>query len=259
MAQTRLLILAAVTFSAIVVIFALPRFPQDQAYHQFADQRQFLGISNCLDVVSNVPFLLVGGFALAFLLRRTHPGEKPPFIEPAERWPYAVFFLGVVFTSIGSAYYHLAPGDDRLIWDRVPMTIAFMAFLAAVVAERISITAGLRLLVPLVLLGIGAVAYWHVTELQGRGDLRPYAFVQAYPMLSVPLVMILFPPRYSRTGDLFTAVGIYVLAKVFELFDRQIFNYDRIVSGHTLKHLAAAFSAYWVLRMLRLRVPLPAQ
>jgi hypothetical protein len=52
-------------------------------------------------------------------------------------------------------------------------------------------------------------------------------------------------------------VGFYVLAKILETGDRQIFALTgHTVSGHTLKHLAAAMAGYWMLRMLRRREPL---
>ena len=259
MRRTRLWILAAFTLSTIAIVFLLPRIPQDPAYHQFADQRTFFGIPNCLNVISNAPFLLVGAQALAFLFRCQSAGEKAAFSNPLERWPYAVFFLGVALTSVGSTYYHLAPSNNTLIWDRLPMTVAFVSFFAAVVAERISLKAGMWLLPPLILIGIGSVAYWNLTEMHGRGDLRPYGYVQGYPLLGVPLLIALFPPAYTRTVDLLAVGGIYVVAKLFELFDRPIFDLGHFVSGHTLKHLAAALSGYWALRMLQLRVPCGAR
>jgi ceramidase len=254
--RARLWILLAVTFGCIVLTALLPRIPQNPAYHEFADQRSFFGIPNCLNVISNAPFLLVGWLGLAFLFQKRRQGEASPFLDPQERWPYAVFFLGVALTSAGSWYYHLAPGNSTLLWDRLPMTFAFMSFFAAVVVERISLRAGLWLLAPLVILGIASVFYWSFTEAQGRGDLRPYGLVQAYPLLGVPLLIVLFPAKYTRTGDLLTVGGIYVLAKLFELLDHPIFGLGRVVSGHTLKHLVAALSAYWALRMLELRSPM---
>lgn len=253
--STRLVIITGFTLGVIVITFLLPRIPQDQAYHQFADRRLLLGIPNCLNAISNAAFLLVGALGLAFLLHQRGPDTGDCFVASRERWPYAVFFLGVALTSLGSAYYHLAPGNDRLVWDRLPMTFAFMSFLSAVVVERISVKAGLRLLVPLVGFGVGSVFYWHVSELQGRGDLRFYVLAQGYPILAIPLIMFLFPPRYSRSADLLGVLGFYVLAKLFELLDKPIFSLSQVVSGHTFKHLAAAASAYWVLRMLRLRSP----
>jgi hypothetical protein len=133
------------------------------------------------------------------------------------------------------------------------MTIAFTALPAGILAERISIKAGLLSLVPLLAAGIGSVAYWEVTELGGRGDLRPYAIVQFYPVLAIPLIMFLFPPKYTRSADLLWAATLYALAKAFEALDTQIFGLGQNVSGHTLKHLAAALAVYVILRMLQKR------
>jgi hypothetical protein len=253
MRPARLLILASFTLAGIVITFLLPRIPQDRAYHQFADHRLLLGIPNCLNVVSNVPFLLVGVLGLVFLAAPEAWVAGNRFVATQERWPYAVFFLGVALTSLGSAYYHLAPDSERLVWDRLPMTFAFMSFLSATIVERISVKVGLRLLVPLVGFGISSVIYWHLTEIQGKGDLRFYVLAQFYPTLAIPLMMLLFPPRYGRGSDLLVVLGSYAVAKVFESLDKPIFALNRAVSGHALKHVAAAFSTYWLLRMLRLR------
>lgn len=138
------------------------------------------------------------------------------------------------------------------------MTIAFMSLFTFIIAERISLSAGRRLFLPLLAVGVGSVVYWHLGELHGGGDLRFYALVQFFPLLAIPLMLVLFPPRYTRTADLFGVVGWYVLAKIFELFDAQIFALGEFVSGHTLKHLASALAAYWILRMLRTRRPVQA-
>lgn len=251
----RLVIFVGVTLAAIALTFFLPPISQPQGYHGLADSRMLLGIPNCLDVISNSAFLLVGALGLAFVVRRSELGASNSFLTTQERWPYALFFLGVALTSLGSAYYHLAPGNGRLVWDRLPVILAFMSFFSAIIVERISVKAGLWLLLPLAACGVGTVIYWHLSELQGRGDLRFYALAQGYPILAVPLMMLLFPPRYTRSAAVFAVVGIYIFAKVFELLDKPIFDLGRIVSGHTLKHLAAATSAYWVLRMLKLRSP----
>jgi hypothetical protein len=233
----------------------LPRIPQPQAYHHFADQRSFLGIPNFADVVSNVPFAVFGLWGLAFWLR-SNSEPNPHFVDRRERWPYLVVFVGVLLTAFGSAYYHLEPSNARLVWDRLPMTIAFMAVVAAMIAERINVRAGLWLLPILLLIGMSSVLQWYFSELGGAGDLRFYATVQAYSVLFV-LIVLLLPPRYTRSSDLAIVAGFYVLAKVLETLDKPIFELGHIVSGHTLKHLAAATAGYWILRMLRKRRPLP--
>jgi len=251
-----LLLLAAFTLAAVCGAFLWPRIPQDPAYNQFADNRSFLRIPHFLDLGSNVGFLLVGALGLTFLLSAENLRTKASFITAEERWPYVLFFLGVALTSIGSAYYHWAPDNDRLLWDRLPMSIAFMSLLAAIITERISVKLGLRSLLPLIALGVGSVLYWHFTELGGRGDLRLYGFVQFYPLVAIPLLMIMFPARYTRSTDLFTALAFYAAAKVFEVLDASVFAMGRFVSGHTMKHVAAAVGAYWLLRMLKRRSPI---
>ena len=136
------------------------------------------------------------------------------------------------------------------------MTIAFMAVVAAMIAERISVRAGLWLLPVLVLVGMSSVLQWYLSELRGAGDLRFYATVQAYSVLFL-LIVLLLPPRYTRSSDLAIVAGFYVLAKVLEILDKPVFELGHIVSGHTLKHLAAATAGYWILRMLQKRRPLP--
>ena len=244
----RVALLAAISAGAAATIFLLPPIPQDPAYHNFADQRRLAGIANALDVLSNIPFALVGGLGLLFLRN-----FRKALTDPRERWPYAAFFLGVLLTSPGSAYYHLAPDSERLVWDRLPMALAFTALLAAVLTERVSVRVGPWLLAPLALLGMGSVVYWHWTELLGRGDLRPYILVQFYSLLALALILFLFPPRYSRSADFAVALALYGVAKIFEVLDAPFYNLTRLASGHTLKHLTAAVAVYVLLRMLRRR------
>jgi hypothetical protein len=167
--------------------------------------------------------------------------------------PYALFFAGVALTGIGSAYYHWAPDTPRLFWDRLPMAVGFMALLAAIVAERLSVTAGLVVLGPLVAAGVGSIIYWRAGELRGAGDLRPYALVQFLPALLILLMLWLCPPRYTGGGFLLGVLGIYGAAKVFEALDGPIFSLGSLLSGHTLKHLTVALAAWWVVKALDTR------
>ena len=253
--RMRVLFILGLGIAAASAVLFLPPVAQDQAYHNFADQRSLLGIPNMLNVISNVPFLVVGALGLMFLLNQGPMRPDGQLLEQWERWPFLVLFAGVGLTGFGSAYYHLAPNNTTLVWDRLPMTVAFMSFFVAVIGERISLKAGQRSLLPLLALGMGSVLYWHIGEVTGHGDLRLYGLVQFFPLLAIPLMLFLFPPRYTRTADLLVVVGLYGLAKLFELLDAQVFALGRVVSGHTLKHLASAVAAYWILRMLWLRRP----
>jgi hypothetical protein len=242
------LLLSALAVVIAIVAFLLHPIPQPLAYHDFADHRPWLGIPNFGDVISNVPFALVGIAGLIFLLG---PGGRK-FSDPRQRWLYFFMFASLILTAFGSAYYHLAPGNTRLVWDRIPIMMVFMALLAAVIAERVSVPAGLALFPVFEIVGIASVLTWRAGELAGHGDLRFYAAVQVYAIL-VLLLALLFPPKYTRGADFAVVVGFYVLAKILEESDRQVFSVGQIVSGHTLKHLAAAAAGYWILRMLKKR------
>lgn len=242
--------------TVIVVVWAAlrPRFGQDPSYHSFADTRLLLGVPNAFDVLSNLAFAAVGIAALLFLR-----GRPDAFVDRRERLPWLVLFVGVALTGVGSAWYHLAPDDARLVWDRLPMTLGFMGLFAALLAERVSVRMGLVLLPALLAAGLTSVVYWYVTETAGRGDLRPYYLVQFYPLLAIPLLLAVFPPRYTGAANLVVALAFYLAAKVAESYDAAIYGVAGFVSGHTLKHLLAAVGAWWLLRMLRRRAPVPGQ
>jgi len=274
-------LLTVVALAALGTALA-PRVAQDLAYHDFADRRDFLGLPNAMDVLSNVPFILVGWWGLMVALRGRHSTPQA-FADPWLFWPWATLFIGTLLTGVGSGWYHLAPDNARLVWDRLPMTIGFMGLLSAVLAERVSLRAGRLLLLPLLLLGAGSVFYWDWTERQGRGDLRPYGLIQFGSMLVLLLVLLLYPtpgpapssdggvgvaatPRLgswrsrirasARRGGTFWLVAAllaYVAAKITEALDRPILNLGEAFSGHTLKHLFAAAAVGCVAWMLRAR------
>jgi hypothetical protein len=250
--QAPLFLLALAVVLAIIALF-LPPIPQPLAYHNFADHRPWLGIPNFGDVVSNLPFAIVGLCGLIFL-SKPHLGKVN---DAGERGLYLFMFAGLILTAVGSAYYHLAPGNARLVWDRIPIMMVFMALLSAVIAERVSVPSGLALFPLLELAGIASVLVWRAGELHGHGDLRFYAVVQVYAIL-VLLLLLLFPAKYTRGSDFAVVVGFYVLAKILEESDRRVFALGHVVSGHTLKHLAAAAAGYWILRMLQRRTAVAA-
>jgi hypothetical protein len=249
---TRLLIVSGITVAAVVGIALAPRIPQPLSYHDFADKRRLLGVPDALDVLSNIPFAIFGLWGLWWLARR-----RARFLDVRERWPYAAFFVGLALTSLGSGYYHLDPNNQTLLWDRLPMTVAFMGLLDAVLAERVSVRAGMRWLAPLLTLGAASALYWEWTEALGRGDLRWYGLVQFGGALVIPGLLALFPARYDKVHYLGYAALAYAAAKMFEAADKPLYHVlGGAVSGHTLKHLSASLAGYYVLRMLQKRRPL---
>lgn len=239
---------------AVVLVFASPPIPQDLDYHVFADQRDVYGVPNAFDVLSNIPFVIVGLMGLKLLSKGVGSGGLPPLL-----WHYRIFFLGVVLTGVGSAYYHWRPDNASLFWDRLPMTISFTAFFSLLLGECISVRLGRIILIPLLLLGSGSAFYWCWTESLGQGDLRFYLLVQFLPMVLTPYLLLFFPSALTDKSWFWWLVAFYVLAKVLELTDRFWFDLTGVVSGHTLKHLAAAVATYCMYQALRHRQPKPAE
>ena len=249
----RLAVLLTFTLSMIVLALLLPRIAQPEAYHAFADQRTLLGVPNFWNVVSNAAFFPVGLAGLWVMLRN----PKPRFGAACERWAYFVLFAGALLVGLGSGYYHLHPDNRTLFWDRLPMTLVFMALLSAAVAERIHAESGALLLLPFLLLGILSAEVWRRGELTGIGDLRFYLLVQFYPMLAIPLMMALFPARYTRTKDMGWLLVWYAAAKALEHWDGAVFRATGgSMSGHALKHVAAALAVAVLAAMVARREPI---
>lgn len=234
-----------------------PPLPQPLNYHQMADQRGWLGIPNFLNVVTNIPLFLAGGAGLAFLAPDGNRRRAMGGLTPTALSAFGIFFLGALLTGVGSAYYHWAPDNARLVWDRLPMTLCFMAFLTLGLSGRLGENTTRVALPILVMLGLASVIYWYRSELLGVGDLRPYLFVQFFPMLLMPLVFWLYPTRTGPVddGDIFVVLGLYGLALVCDrVLDGPLFALGGIISGHSLKHLFAALAVFWLLGALRRRV-----
>lgn len=246
--MTRHWLLALALVAVVVAVVLSPPVPQDPGYHSFADQRTLAGIPNALNVLSNLPFAFIGIAGLAVTFRRS-----TRFNFPWERWPYAALFAGTALTAVGSSYYHLAPDNARLVWDRLPMTIGFMGFLAATVAERIGVRPARLLFVPALMFGAASVFHWHWTEVSGAGDLRWYGLVQFGSLMTIALLLTLYQPTYTCTNLIIAGLAAYALAKVFELGDGAIFNAGRIISGHSLKHLSAAAGVAFLVAALSRR------
>jgi len=231
--RTILILLAAMAASLAIVLLFVPVIPQAQSYHAFADQRALLGIPNFWNVVSNVPFIAVG--AIGLLRQRGDPIT-------------IVLFAGIFLTGFGSAYYHWNPNDGTLFWDRLPLIVAFAAILSSIITERVDGKAGALLLWPLLAFAVFSLLWW-----QWYDDLRLYAWMQFFPMLALVVLFLLFPARYTNASYWIIAAVLYALAKVFEYADAPIYSAGEILSGHTLKHLAAAAACWAVLRYFETR------
>lgn len=210
-------------------------------YHDFADQRGVAGIPHAWDVLSNIPFALVGLWA-AWRTRRAPASPQ----RAAEQ----VFYAALVLTALGSAYYHWAPDNARLVFDRLPIAVACAALLCAMHARII----GGRIpgLLP-VLLGVAvlSVLWWDFTQARGNGDLRPYLLLQGAPLVMVPLWQWIHAAPPAERILVAMAVALYAAAKALELEDRAVLEATGFVSGHTVKHLLAAAASLVLCRVLQ--------
>lgn len=253
-AAWKIYLVVAVAAALMVLTFMFAPIAQDLAYHDFADKRGLPFLPNAGDVLSNLPFCFVGLLGLWRVFRAKGA------VALAARALWAVFFGGVFLVGFGSGYYHWAPDNHTLVWDRLPMTVAFMSLFALVIAERINARAGYVLAPFLLIVGAGSVWYWDYTESIGAGDLRPYALVQFLPVVLILMMLQLFPSAIGGTRYVMWCLGYYMLAKLLEHFDDQIFALlGGAVSGHSLKHLAAAAAVACLLPYAKLRLAVSAQ
>lgn len=248
--STGLILIAVISFVAIVAVMSQAPIRQDINYHHFQDSNGLFGIANFWNVISNLPFLIVGCSGLYKL----QPGKN--LAVPGEmRYAYLIFFVGITMVSVGSSYYHLAPDNQTLVWDRLPMTVAFMALFSIVVAEFISVQIGKALLLPLLVAGISSVVYWHFSEQSGQGDLRYYALVQFLPMLIIPIVLLSYSARYPGAAAGYWGLLVtYLLAKILEHYDLEIYDTLQFISGHSMKHVMAAAGIFILLQSYETRL-----
>jgi len=246
--NTKVVILALVTAVIIVTAVLVNPVSQDQQYHQFADQRVFFEIPNALNVATNLFFALIGFAGLYFLCIR-----RSLIVVDSIFAVYVTFFAALTAVAPGSAYYHWMPDNQSLVWDRLPMTLAFMSFFTIILAERLSLKFARIIFLPLIIGGVLSIVYWHRSELAGNGDLRPYGLVQFLPMLLIPMILLMFEEKFTRVRAIWWFLGWYLVAKIFEILDEQVFESLALISGHSLKHLGAGIGCFIYLRYLQTR------
>ena len=225
------LILTAIAVLALTGIFILSPIEQNKEYHNFCDSDTIFNIPNFWNVVSNIPFLIIG---LIGLYKTTTLLET--------KIQYIMFFLGISLVSIGSGYYHLNPNNSTLVWDRLPMTIAIMSLFSIIISEFIDLKVGLKSLLPAVIIGLLSVVYWIIFN-----DLKIYILVQFYPVLAIFVILIFFKSKYNLTIGYWLLLFAYIIAKIFEHFDYQTQSVLKIMSGHTLKHIVISIGIFSLL------------
>lgn len=237
---------------AIAIVAALMLLhgliPQLERYHDFADHSLWAGIPHAADVLSNLGFAVVALWsAIRVWPQRHHPALGAGCVG------YFVFLLALVLTAVGSTYYHLAPDDWRLVWDRLPIALACAGLLAGVratLAPRVNVKIEI---IGLALFAVASVAWWYVGQKNGSGDLRPYLLLQGAPLLLIPLWQAVYGANRADRLWFGFALLLYVSAKFTEVHDHEIHAMLGWITGHTIKHMLATAAA-WVLvaRLIRL-------
>lgn len=239
-------LLIAIIGISFIGIFFLDPINQDPTYHNFADIRSFFGIPNFVNVISNIPFLLIGIYGALYTFN--HHQKKAPV-------SWTALFIGVALVCFGSGFYHWNPAYDPLVWDRLPMTIGFMGLVTGILSENINPQIERVLLAPALLLGIASVLIWKFTD-----DLRLYLWIQYISVLIIPLVLLLFKNSDTHRLYYFYAFLLYIIAKLLEAYDIEVYDITgNLISGHTLKHLFAAGAIYFLCKMLQRREKLTKQ
>ena len=240
MKSWRLLLPLIVSVSAGALLLAHGPIAQLAHYHEFADQSALPGVPHAADVLSNLGFAVIAAWGL--LCWRPLGGGG--------RHGYGLFLAGLLLTAFGSAFYHLAPDNARLVWDRLPIALACAGLLAGVRAECLSKPGSGA---DAALLGVAAVlsvASWSLT-----GDLRPYLLLQCLPLVLIPLWQWIYDAPHADRIAFGAALALYVAAKFAELADHQLLAALGVVSGHTIKHLLASAAAGVIVGRLIARQP----
>lgn len=234
------IVLIAVFLITVVVLFSIQPIAQDLAYHNFSDLRIFFGIPYFMDVVSNLPFIIIGIMGWQLTTKSYRKTTMAYFLISL------TLFTGIFFTGVGSAFYHYAPNNFTLIFDRLPMTLVFTSFFASIIYDYIGSRVGAIAFYSLFVVGIYSIFYWYYTEITGAGDLRLYAFIQFFPMVAVPLILIFYKNNQLYTKQLLLVFFAYVISKLTEHYDVAIYDFLKVISGHTIKHLFSALALYFV-------------
>ena len=248
--ERKILLFVSVAFVVITFgLLAFGRISQPADYHRFADARTIWGIPSFFNVATNAMFLLAG-YAGLFVFGRLGATK----LHADGKLALLVLAIGCIGTAAGSAFYHAYPSSASLVWDRIPMTICFAAIFAEFVAIHIS-ARGAKFVLPIATIyGLGSVLYWQLTMQLGADDLRPYVITQFFPIFIILTTALLFPRTEGWSRNWLLTILWYGAAKVFEYFDASIYELSgELLSGHSLKHLAAGIACLYAVTAMRER------
>ncbi|KAL3744483.1 hypothetical protein ACJRO7_013706 [Eucalyptus globulus] len=226
----------------LFLMLATPKIPYSPKHHVYADMRNFLGVPNTLNVITNFPFLIVGVLGFVLCLQGSYFNVS----LQGEILGWTLFYAGIAGVAFGSAYYHLKPDDSRLVWDTLPMMIAYSSLFSSFLVERVGKRTGLSFLSLLLFFSFLSAAYERTFN-----DLRLRMMFQLIPCVVIPFMTLLFPPKYTHSRYWLWAAGIYLLSKFEAFADRRIYHANSyIISGHSLEHLCLAMLPVLLTMML---------
>lgn len=233
-------------FSALFVFIIVALFygpiSQPQEYHDFADDREILGIPNALDVMSNLAIIYPGVVGLAFV----HESRKLPKVSEDEISIQITLFSGMILTFAGSVWFHLDPTDSTMLWDRLGMSVVIGSCISLLIHDMWDRNLAAKIHLPIVIASILSVLWWPVFD-----DLRVYFIVKHHPFILFPIFLFCGHRIYDKTSGYYWGLSMFLLATIFEFADQQIFEITGIISGHTLKHLAAGIGLWFLMVMIR--------
>jgi len=234
------------TFLLVTVALWYGKIEQQQSYHNFADDRVIVGVTNAVDVLSNLAILVPGLLGIALMYKRQSTDYT--YYQQFEPIILLTLFGGMVVTAIGSMWYHLDPNDSTLVWDRMAMTVVMTALCSLVISDRFSGLFAAKIHIPLLFFGLFTVLYWHFV-----GDLRPYYIFKLQAPIILVALLIFGQESYDRVSDYVVTMMLFLLASILEYEDYMVFDATSIISGHSLKHLVAGIGFFWLLRMVEKR------
>ena len=230
----------------IFIALLYGKVEQPQSYYQFADDRTFFGIPNGLDVMSNLAIVYPAIIGLLFLQDRRESGFQ--YRDPIEPVIYYSLFIGFALTFLGSIWFHLNPNDSTLVWDRLGMSVIMACYCSLIIADMYSIDLAKQIHYPLIAIGSLSIIYWHFS-----GDLRFYFIFKLQPLILVFILIKFGKKVYDRSEDYLVSMLLIGIATLMENVDEGVFESLVIISGHTLKHIFAGASLWWVMRMIQTR------
>jgi hypothetical protein len=229
MKTSRLLLGSVMLFVAGTVLQLIWPLSQPASYHHFADERSLDSLHNVADVLSNLVILAAGILNLGWVGRHAsrQPAQFPGMLVAA---------IGLVLTAFGSAWYHMAPTDATLVWDRFPMTIVFAGILAMLWTSAAGQRVGWVQMLIMVAVSLATIGYWLAFN-----SLWPYAILQ-FGGLAVIVGMTLA----RKVDGVFAwtlVIVFYGIAKIFESLDWQVWDLSHhVIAGHALKHVASGLA-----------------